>query len=320
MRPMLRSRPTPARALARLQRLHVGLPWTGPARAPIRDDFFRDARLKRRLIHVLDALLLVVVLSVTYAIVRVRNPPQQASSGNDVTTTATLATFARAQTWMATNLARSARIGVDATAAHQLAGTRRANIDLLSGDGTDWPSDTHILATPELRTEAAGNPAIAGALASSRPIAAFGTGAARVEVREVAAEGATALERRWRQDVTDRVAAGAGLLRNPRVQEDPAPRAVLQRGGLDLRAMVLVGLLADNTDVRIVSITSDPAEAAAGMPARRVRMSIASPARSLAATLATMPPTYRPSSVAVLPEGARQLAWPVAMAPVPSLS
>lgn len=317
MRTLMRSRPNPTRVLTRLP---VGLSRNRSARSAAFDDFTRDARRKRHLIYVLDALLLVIALGVTYAIVRLRNPPSRANEGANVTTVGTAVPVTRAESWLAGNVSTTARVGVDATVAHHLADARRPNVDVLSDGGAGWPADRFIVATPELRAEAPANPAIAGAFNSSRQVAVFGTGADRVEVRQVAPDGPSALAFRWSQDVTDRTVGGAGLLHNPRVQEDATSRAVLRRGGLDLRAVVLVGLLAGNTNVRILGITADKAEAAAGMPARQLRMSIRDPARWLAATVATMPPAYRPSDITVLPGGARGLAWHVALAPVPSVS
>jgi hypothetical protein len=303
-----------------LARLRIGLPWTGSARAPARDAFSRDVRRGRRLLRGLDALLLVVALSVTYAVVRLRNPPQAATSGNEITSTAPAARLTRAEHWMAANLATGARVGADSVFARLLADTGRPDVDVLSAGSTGWPADRYIVLTPKLRNDAQGDPALSAALASSRPIAMFGTGTVRVEVRQVAADGPTALERRWQQDITDRAVAGAGLLHNPRVHEGKAAQQVLAHGGLDLRAVVLVGLLAANVDVRILGITADPSEAAAGMPARRVQVSIAGHASSITATVATMPRVYRPSSITPLSDRERRLTWPVEVAPVPSLS
>jgi hypothetical protein len=260
-----------------------------------------------------DALLLILALAVvTYVVVRVVSRPPAASSGGDVT-------VARAETWMTAELPAAARVGVDSAVFSDIAGAGRPTVSVLASGWTDWHSDTHILSTPELRNEAARDPVVSSALQSSLPVAVFGVGAERVEVRQVAVDGAAAMMRRWQKDVTNRAVGGAGLLRNPQVLEDSASRAVLLRGGLDLRAVVLVGLLAAKSDVRIMDIASNPNEAAARMPARRVRIAIAHAASALAAVLAMLPSAYRPSSVTVLPGGQRELAWPVAVAPVDSL-
>jgi hypothetical protein len=270
---------------------------------------YSDARLKRGL---LDAVLLILALAVTYVVLMRHPPPPAASGGGDIT-------VVRAEEWMAAELPVGARVGVDSAVFTALAGTARVTVRMLATGGTDWRADTHILSTPQLRDEATRDPALSMALHSSLPIAVFGSSVQRVEVRQVAPDSAAALTSRWRQDVVDRAVAGTGLLRNPRVQVNSSSLAVLQHGGLDLRAVLLVALLAARTDVQIMDITSDPNEAAAHMPARRMRIAITDAAPSLAAALAIMPAAYRPSSSTVLPGGARALEWPVAVAPVKSL-
>jgi hypothetical protein len=304
-----RFRLVPARAVASVHRLRRRYARLVRARTRLRGEVYTDARLKRRLV---DALLLILALAVTYAVVYPPNPPPPAASGDgDVT-------VARAEKWVAAELPAGARVGVDSAVFTGLAGTGRVTARVLAGR-TDWHTDTHILSTPVLRDEAARDPALSAVLQSSLPIAVFGRGVKRVEVRQVAPDGAAAFARRWRQDVVDRAVAGIDLLHNPRVQENSSSRAVLLRGGLDLRAVVLVTLLAAQTDVRMIDVTSDPHEAAAHMPARRVAIAITHAAPSLAAVLAMLPSHYQPSTVTVLPRGPRELEWPVAVAPVTSL-
>lgn len=270
---------------------------------------YSDARLKRGL---LDALLLILALAVTYVVLLRRPLPPAATGGGDVT-------VVRAEEWMGAELPVGARVGVDSAVFTDLAGTGRVTVRMLATGGTDWRTDTHILSTPQLRDDATRDPALVMALHASLPIAVFGSSLTRVEVRQVALDSAVALASRWRQDVVDRAVAGTGLLRNPRVQVNSSSLPVLQHGGLDLRAVLLVALLAAKTDVQIMAITSDPNEAAARMPARRVRIAIPDAAPSLAAALAMLPAAYRPSSITVLPGGSRALVWPVAVAPVKSL-
>lgn len=314
MRATRRFRPVPPRAAALAHRVYDS--YARPVRPCVRvpGDVYSDARLRPRLTQVLVALLLMLVLALTYALVRLGSPPPPTGGGGGEVA------VARAAGWMAAELPAGARVGVDSAIFDDLTDTGRVTVRVLASGLTDWRTDTHILSTPELRREATRDPAVSAALRSSLPIAAFGEGGELVEVRQVAGEGAAALTHRWRQDAADRAVAGAGLLRNPRVQENSSPRAVLRRGGLDLRAAVLVALLAAKTDVRIMDIASDPSEAAARMPARRVRIAIPHAATPLAAGLAMLPSAYRPSIVTVLPGGPRELEWPVAVAPVKSLS
>lgn len=255
--------------------------------------------------------MLILALALTYQIVALHDPPPP-RRGDAVL-------VARAENWMTAALPADARIGVDPAVFSDIADTGRASFIVLASGWPDRRTETHVLSTPELREDAAGDPVISAALESSRPIAVFGGGARRVEVRQVAIDGTAAFMRRWWQDVVDRAVAGAGLLRNPRVQESSSSRAVLRRGGLDLRAVVLLALLAAKTDVRIIDLASNPCEAAANMPARHMRIAIPYADRSLTAVLAVLPVSYQPSIVRVLPGGQREFEWPIAVAPVRSL-
>lgn len=310
MRPTPRSRPAPMSAVAFVHRGHHSHPLLDRVRSRVRGDADSDGRLKWRL---LDALLLIVALTVSYEFVLLLDPPSRATTGGgDVT-------VVQAEKWMAAELPSGARVGVDSAVFTDLAGTGRFAVRMLAIGSTDWHTDTHILSTPQLRDEATHDPALSVALHSSLPIAVFGVSLRRVEVRQVALDGAAALTSRWRQDVVDRAVAGTGLLRNPRVQASSSSLGVLQHGQLDLRAVVLVALLAAKADVRIMDITADPSEAAARMPARRMVIAITDAGPSLAAALAMLPAAYRPSSITVLPGGPRAMEWPVAVAPVKSL-
>jgi hypothetical protein len=269
------------------------------------------ARVSRVFVWRTTSLVLILGLAVTYQVVALHDPPQPRDSGAFI--------IARAENWMTAALPAGARIGVDPAVFSEIAGTGSISFSVLASGWPDRHTETHVLSTPELREDAARDPAISAALESSQPIAVFGSGARRVEVRQVAIDGADALMRRWRQDVADRAVAGAGLLRNPRVRESLLSRAVLRHGGLDLRAVVLLALLAAKTDVGIIDLAPEPCEAVAGMPARHMRIAIPHADRSLTAVLAMLPASYQPSIVRVLSGGQRELEWPIAMAPVKSL-
>jgi hypothetical protein len=219
-----------------------------------------------------------------------------------------------AQRWVRTNLPSAARIGVDPQAARAL-GSAPLVLDVLARGVSPVRRDDFVLSTPTLRAEAG---RASAALHSSLPIATFGTGAARVEVRQVAAHGVITLMRSWQRDQTVRRLAGIGLLRNPRVYASESARAQLRRGALDLRACVLVSLLSARTGVRVIAIARNPDEAA-GRPARTLTLSMSDPGTALRDVLATMPQKFRPAPVVTLAGAARRLRWQVATAPVPML-
>jgi hypothetical protein len=219
-----------------------------------------------------------------------------------------------AERWARANLPSGARIGVDPHAAHGL-GSKPLVVDVLAAGDAQVHQDDFVLSTPTLRADA---DRASSALRSSLPIATFGTGVARVEVRQVAAHAVATLVRNWRRDLTIRRLAGIALLRNPWVQASESARALLRRGALDLRACALVSLLSARTDVRVVAISRDHHEAV-GRPARTLTLSMSAPGTALRQVLATMPHEFRPAPVVALAGGARRLRWDVATAPLPTL-
>jgi hypothetical protein len=141
----------------------------------------------------------------------------------------------------------------------------------------DWRADNVIISTPETRAQAASVPALTAELASSIPVAVFGTGTQSVEARMVFGTNhpdILSVQAQRQDDATNRRLAGEALLRNPRVTVAPAWSTLVSTGGLDLRPAVVIGLIAARTDVAVVAVKVDPAENAAGTPARTVRLSI----------------------------------------------
>ena len=218
-----------------------------------------------------------------------------------------------AERWARTNLPSGARIGVDAHAARGLSSGPLV-VDVFARGGA-VRRDDFVLSTPTLRVRAG---RASAALRSSLPIATFGTGAAEVEVREVAAQGVVTLLRSWHRHLTMRRLAGIRLLRNARVHASDSARGLLRRGALDLRACVLVSRLAARTGVRVVAIARDQNEIA-GRPARTLTLSMSNPGTALPQVLAITPRKFRPVSVVALAGDVRRLRWDVATAPVPTL-
>jgi DDE domain len=80
-------------------------------------------------------------------------------------------------------------------------------------------------------------------------------------------------------------------------------------------------LIAARTDVAVVAVKVDPAENAAGTPARIVRLSI--PPSVLPGLLTTLPAGYRPDRISSPTQNNTQLtelSWGVTLTPQPTLS
>jgi hypothetical protein len=180
----------------------------------------------------------------------------------------------------------------------------------------DWREDSFLVTTPAMLTSA-GSEATA-VLAASTPVAKFNAGGTDVEVRKIDPAGAADLTARMARDRSQRVQAGASLLRNPHLHADNAATAILLAGKLDLRADTVLAELAADAEVQLSDVTQDAAEAAAGLPVRTI--AVWSPDSSaLTATLAALPVTYRPLRMTPVAGGNVQLQWDVAIAPAPSL-
>ncbi len=108
-------------------------------------------------------------------------------------------------------------------------------------------------------------------------VAAFGSGAARIEVRAVAPDGAADYRRQLAADVRARRAAGAMLLHNPGVHVAGAARAELAAGRVDARLLVTLAALSHLHPVEIVSFGGSGPGASAGVPLLSAEIAAAPP-------------------------------------------
>jgi hypothetical protein len=236
------------------------------------------------------------------------------------------AAIAGVRAWLKTNIAPSQRISADPDLVSELqsAGFAAAHVEPGYPGAPDWRADNVIISTPQTRAQAASVPALTAELASSIPVAVFGAGTQSVEARMVFGTNnpdILSVQAQRQDDATNRRLAGEALLRNPRVTIAPAWSTLVSTGGLDLRPAVVIGLIAARTDVSVVAVKVDPAENAAGTPARTVRLSI--PPSVLPGILATLPVGYRPDRISSPTQSNTQLtelSWGVTLTPQPTLS
>jgi hypothetical protein len=138
-------------------------------------------------------------------------------------------------------------------------------------------------------------------------LAAFGSGAARIEVRFSAPNGARAYLAELARDVAARKTAGTEMLRNRAIHAFPAARRQLTAGQVDTRLLVTLVTLAHRHPVDIISFGANQAGASPGVPLRSAEIAGApgpgsTPAVSvltLRSFLSSQRPPYRPSIVAV---------------------
>jgi hypothetical protein len=100
-------------------------------------------------------------------------------------------------------------------------------------------------------------------------IAGFGTGAARIEIRVEAPDGAAAYLAALAADVAARRAAGARILHNTAVELSPGARSLLAAGQVDSRLIAMLVTLSHSYSVDVISFGGSPASGVSeGVPVR----------------------------------------------------
>ena len=156
-------------------------------------------------------------------------------------------------------------------------------------------------------------------------LAAFGSGAARIEVR-FCAPGTRAYQAEVARDVAARKAAGAEMLRNQAVHASPAARRQLTAGQVDTRLLVTLVTLAHSHPVDIISFGTNQPGASPGVPLRSAEIAGApGPGSTPAASIQTLrslinaqQPPYRPSAIVAVKTATRRTVLRVEY-PAPSL-
>lgn len=100
-------------------------------------------------------------------------------------------------------------------------------------------------------------------------LASFGSGAARVDVRETAPRGAAAYRATLSADVASRKALGSELLHSGRVTAAARARRELVAGNVDPRLLLAIAQMAVAHPIYIVDFGSPAPGAAPGMPLRQ---------------------------------------------------
>jgi len=157
-------------------------------------------------------------------------------------------------------------------------------------------------------------------------LAAFGSGAARVEVRFMAPNGAHAYLAELAADLAARKAAGTEMLRNHSIHASPLASHQLIAGQVDTRLLVTLVTLAHSHPVDIISFGTSQAGASPGVPLRSAEIAGApgpgsTPAASvqtLRSFISTQQPPYRPSVIVAVKTASRRTVLRVEF-PAPSL-
>jgi hypothetical protein len=213
----------------------------------------------------------------------------------------------RAAAWVAGQASPDAIVACDPAmcAALQAHGVPAGRLLVLTLARADPLGSDLVVATAAVRGRFAAR--LAGVYAPVT-LASFGSGAARVQVRAVAPDGATAYWAALAADARARAAAGVQLLRDRRVHVSAAARAVLAAGEVDPRLLVVLAALAGLHPLDITGFGRPSPGASAGVPLRSADIAGAAPPgrgtpvslQSLMTILRAQRPPYRPSSLGVV--------------------
>ena len=217
-------------------------------------------------------------------------PPIRASSAGSQTSVslqAVAAARSSAARWIAGQVSPSAIVACDPAmcTALQASGVAAGRLLMLGTTASDPLGSDLVAATPALRSQ------FGARLASVYApviIASFGSGAARIDIRAVAADGTAAYDSALTADRSARIAAGEQLIGNHHIAMTAAARAVLRAGQVDPRLLSALAALAAQQPLRILAFGDRSPGASAAIPLRSVELAPAKAGTHTAARLRTM--------------------------------
>jgi hypothetical protein len=220
-------------------------------------------------------------------------PPAQtasaASSDPQIPASLQAATAARtaAARWIAGQVSPSAIVACDPAmcAALQASGVAAGRLLVLGTSASDPLGSDLVVATPALRSMFGARLASVYAPAV---IASFGTGAARIDIRAVAADGSAAYDSALAADRGARIAAGEELIGNHRIAMTAAAATALRAGQVDPRLLAMLAALAAQQPLRILAFGDPSPGASAAVPLRSLELAPADTGTRAAARLRTM--------------------------------
>jgi hypothetical protein len=225
----------------------------------------------------------------TTAVSPARAPIQANSAGSRISVSLQAATAARtsAARWIAAQVSPSAIVACDPAmcAALQASGVAAGRLLALGTSASDPLGSDLVVATPALRSRFGARLA---SVYAPVVIASFGSGAGRIDIRAVAADGTAAYDSALTADRNTRIAAGEQLIGNDHITMTAAARAVLRAGQVDPRLLDMLAALAAQQPLRILGFGDPSPGASAAIPLRSVELAPAQAGTHAAARLRTM--------------------------------
>ena len=164
---------------------------------------------------------------------------------------------------------------------------------------------TWVLATPALRKESASVLPVR----ASTPVAIFGAGDQRVEIRRPTSETPDELATAARA----RVAVGQALVDTGRIEATTPVRSLFTEGRVDPRILATLATLVQRGPARVTDLPDAAGEDAAGQPRRQLVLAVpADQVPEVRDFFAAQQDPYRPTAVTATPTGWRVTYPPVA--------
>jgi hypothetical protein len=218
-----------------------------------------------------------------------RPQAQAASAGSQISVSLQAATAARttAAGWIAGQVSPSAIVACDPAmcAALQASGVAAGRLLMLGTSASDPLGSDLVVATPALRSQFGARLA---SVYAPVVIASFGSGAARIDIRAVAADGTAAYDSALAADRSARIAAGEELIGNHRITMTAAAATVLRAGQVDPRLLAMLAALAAQQPLRILAFGDPSPGASTAIPLRSVELAPAKAGTQAAARLRSM--------------------------------
>jgi len=255
-------------------------------------------------ITIIVAIGLIVVLPRHVATTEPASSPTGKSSGGTGGLGAIANLRRQAAAWVARQVSPSAIVACDPVmcASLQAGGFVAQNLLTLQPSASDPLGSDVVVATAAVRSEFGSRLA---SVYAPTVIASFGSGAARIDVRPVAPDGAAAYRAELRSDRIARQDAGAQLGLNGMITVPAPARRELADGQVDSRLLITLATIAARYPVRIVAYGGSAPGASPDIPLRSIDIAGAgkSGAAELAPVLAFLQaqePPYRPMLAKVL--------------------
>jgi len=171
-------------------------------------------------------------------------------AGGSQELTAEAAARTRAVTWILQQVSRAAVVSCDSQVCAELAGRGFPDLDPLGPESNDPSGSNVVVATADIRNQFGG---LLASVYAPVILASFGSGNARIEIREVIPGGTKAYRAALAADLRARKIADAQLRANSQITASATARTQLLGGEIDPQLPQLIVAMAHFQPVRIVA-------------------------------------------------------------------